>query len=108
MLRNNLIDNSWSSLYFTRSIKTQLPPKKEEPVNIDLLPLQEKMTAIRHETIKKEKKASIPGATLLKRLHKQEKKKKKKNINDDNESDTENNIDKYTNSINHIMQTLEI
>lgn len=105
MFNNNLNNGSWSSLYFTRSIQT---PKKGE-VNIDLLAsLPEKLKAISNEKIK-DKKKPLPGETLLKKLHKQQKKKPITSDDDDTEYNIDKyNIDKYTNSINHVMQTLEI
>ncbi len=110
----NKTSNSWGSLFFTRTA-TDITPKKEEEVNIDLLPsLTEKLNAENQRKTKEEKRA-MPGETLLKKLHKEQKKNKNKNtLNNEYSNDNldiekqKKNIDKYTNSINHVMKVLEL
>ena len=89
--------NSWGSLYFTR----KSVEKPTEVVSIDLLPsLPEKLRAERERKIV-EKKVAIPGESLLKRLHKEQKKKKVVS-----ESDDDDEMDRYTRSINGVMNRL--
>ena len=92
-------DNSWGSLYCTASAKIQV--KKTDPVNVDLLPLVDKLKFANES---KQEKREMPGAKLLKKLYKENKKKKKYDTDDDD--DNELNITKYTNSINDIIKDL--
>lgn len=93
--------SSWGSLYFTRKLTDKPTPK---PItNIDVLPsLPDKLRA-ESERKTKEKKVAIPGESLLKKLHKQQKKKK---VEDSETDDAE--MERYTKSINSLFKHLDI
>jgi hypothetical protein len=92
--------NSWGSLYFTRKLTDKPTPNI---TNIDVLPsLPDKLRA-ESERKTKEKKVAIPGESLLKKLHKQQKKKK---VVDSETDDAE--MERYTKSINNLFSHLDI
>jgi len=107
-----MFNHNINKIYYSSSLTQSLNPnaikiKEAEAVaSLDNVPLREKISIENNLKIKAEKKQkhSIPGAKLLKRLHKEQKMKVSESDSDENDDD----INKYINSINHVMKKLNI